>query len=187
MSASTCRDTLIESNVKFVGFVIHKRMSWCLQHASAEDLFQIGCIGLIKAARTFIEGKNSFTSYAVICIQNELRMHIRYLKRRDLEIANCTLINSDAVDNDDPYAYMMNSLIDTSVDFENVLAEQESINMFLTTLDDMTRDILSRRMAGHTQKQISQDMHISQSYISRLINRAFAKYQKHKLKYKEVG
>lgn len=38
-----------------------------------EDIFQIGCIGLIKAGKTFDESKNiKFSTYATTCIKQEI-------------------------------------------------------------------------------------------------------------------
>ena len=42
-----------------------------------EDLFQEGSLGLLKAIRTFDDSKNTtFSSYAMICIRNEIRLYI---------------------------------------------------------------------------------------------------------------
>ena len=65
---------LVEENMGLVGKVIKD----CLQNPSAQgcytydDLFQIGCIGLCKAAQTDRPGRGAFSTYAYILIRNEI-------------------------------------------------------------------------------------------------------------------
>ena len=47
-----------------------------------EDLISIGTIGLIKAIESFSEGKGTkLATYAARCIENEILMHLRALKK----------------------------------------------------------------------------------------------------------
>jgi RNA polymerase sporulation-specific sigma factor len=70
----------IELNIKLVHSVCQKFTG------EYEDLFQIGCIGLIKAAKTFKEEKGyAFSSYAIPIIRNEILMSLR--KKRVVTIS----------------------------------------------------------------------------------------------------
>lgn len=42
-----------------------------------DDLFQVGCIGLVKASKKFDESRGKFSTIATHCITNELRHHFR--------------------------------------------------------------------------------------------------------------
>ncbi len=68
-------EELIKQNVGLVRSAIkHYKVSL----SEYEDLFQTGCIGLIKAARAFDETKASaFSTYAVYVITGEIKRYIR--------------------------------------------------------------------------------------------------------------
>ena len=69
------REKYIEGNLRLVLSVI-KRFSSSSENV--DDLFQIGCIGLIKAIDNFDSSLNvKFSTYAVPMIQGEIRRHLR--------------------------------------------------------------------------------------------------------------
>lgn len=69
------RDELIRGNLKLVLSVIKRFSS---RAESCDDLFQIGCIGLIKAIDNFDITLNvQFSTYAVPMIVGELRRYLR--------------------------------------------------------------------------------------------------------------
>ena len=69
------REKYIEGNLRLVLSVI-KRFS--NSNENVDDLFQIGCIGLIKAIDNFDSSLNvKFSTYAVPMIQGEIRRHLR--------------------------------------------------------------------------------------------------------------
>jgi RNA polymerase sporulation-specific sigma factor len=65
---------LIEDNMNLVYFTIHK---YYPSFYHDEDLIQVGMVGLCKAAERFDESKNDFSTFAVSCIRNEIRMEFR--------------------------------------------------------------------------------------------------------------
>ena len=69
------RDKYIEGNLRLVLSVI-KRFSSSTEHV--DDLFQIGCIGLIKAIDNFDQSLNvKFSTYAVPMILGEIKRFLR--------------------------------------------------------------------------------------------------------------
>lgn len=69
------REELIQGNLRLVLSVIQKFMS---RGASADDLFQVGVVGLIKAIDNFdINLDVKFSTYAVPMISGELRRYLR--------------------------------------------------------------------------------------------------------------
>ncbi len=71
----TKTDRLVTENIRLVGMVI-KRFGG--PGADPEDLFQIGCLGLVKAARDFDEDRGvRFSTYAVSKIMGEIRSYLR--------------------------------------------------------------------------------------------------------------
>ena len=69
------RDELIKGNLRLVLSVIQSFRSRC---DNPDDLFQVGCIGLIKAIDNFDESQGvRFSTYACPMIIGELRRHLR--------------------------------------------------------------------------------------------------------------
>lgn len=69
------REKLINGNLKLVLSVVQRFAS---RKENMDDLFQVGCIGLIKAIDRFDINQNvHFSTYAVPMIQGELRRYIR--------------------------------------------------------------------------------------------------------------
>ena len=71
----TARETLIEGNLRLVLSVIQRFSG---RGESPDDLFQVGCIGLIKAISNFDPGKQvRFSTYGVPMIAGEVRRYLR--------------------------------------------------------------------------------------------------------------
>lgn len=80
----------VEENMGLVGKVIqdcvHTLDKGCIY--DYDDLFQIGCIGLCKAAQTDRPGyKGAFSTYAYLLIRNEIYTQLEYATRRGRELA----------------------------------------------------------------------------------------------------
>lgn len=65
---------LIKDNEKLIYKITH----FFTNYASKEDLFQVGCIGIIKAYQNYKEGYNTkFTTYAYPYILGEIKKYVR--------------------------------------------------------------------------------------------------------------
>lgn len=73
--SSQARDKIIKGNLKLILSVIKRFNN---RQESKDDLFQVGCIGLMKAIDNFDLSHNvKFSTYAVPMIIGEIRRHIR--------------------------------------------------------------------------------------------------------------
>ena len=69
------RSRLVEGNLKLVLSVVQRFLS---RGENPDDLFQVGCIGLLKAIANFDTTKNvRFSTYGVPMIAGELRRYLR--------------------------------------------------------------------------------------------------------------
>lgn len=69
------RETLIQGNLRLVLSVIQRFSN---RGEYVDDLFQVGCIGLIKAIDNFDLGQNvRFSTYAVPMVIGEIRRYLR--------------------------------------------------------------------------------------------------------------
>ena len=94
----------VEENMDLVGQVI-KECVHTLHSGSLynyDDLYQIGCIGLCKAAQSDKPGSGAaFSTYAYILIRNEIYNQLDYATRRGRELATdpetipCSIMDED--------------------------------------------------------------------------------------------
>lgn len=105
---------LVEDNMALVHAVIRDKVRGARQIGSFtyEDLYQIGCEGLCKAAYTYVEAeKASFSTYAYRVIYNKILDALRYSTvrtRREVVIDQEVLARSTP-DVADSYAYNGNA------------------------------------------------------------------------------
>ena len=82
---SFAKDKLIEHNLRLVVFLAKKYEN---TGVDLEDLVSIGTIGLIKGINTFHRDKNiKLATYASRCIDNEILMHLRKIKKMKTEVS----------------------------------------------------------------------------------------------------
>ena len=83
--AARARDLLIRHNLRLVAHICKKYYAGT---AAQDDLISIGTIGLIKAVDTFDPDKGKrFSSYASRCIENELRMELRRVRKAGVQVS----------------------------------------------------------------------------------------------------
>ena len=165
------KEKLIEHNLRLVAHVIKKYYSTTSEQ---EDLISIGTIGLIKAVSTFKSDKGiRLATYAARCIENEVLMYFRSIKKNASE-----LHFGDPIDTDKDGNAL--TLIDVVADDVNIADEIdkkvkiERLRVLLETrLDDREKEIIQLRygIGGGkelTQKQIAGLLGISRSYVSRI-------------------
>ncbi len=70
------REVLIKHNMRLVGYIVSKKFSQT--KIEYEDLFSVGCYGLIKGVDSFDPKKPvKLATYLSVCITNEILMEIR--------------------------------------------------------------------------------------------------------------
>lgn len=172
------RNILVEHNLRLVAHIIKK---YYAVNVDQDDLVSIGTIGLIKAINTFDMDKNiKLSSYASRCIENEILMHFRNLKKSSQNVSL-----EDAVDIDkDGNTLKLMDLLSIDDDFADNLDKKlnlQKINKYLTeTLTKRELQIINLRygLSGSkplTQREVSSIMNISRSYVSRIEKKALEK------------
>lgn len=72
---NSAKKTLVEGNLKLVLSILRKYQGRC---ENMDDLFQMGCVGLIKAIDNFdLEYEVRFSTYAVLMVEGEIKRYIR--------------------------------------------------------------------------------------------------------------
>jgi RNA polymerase sporulation-specific sigma factor len=79
------RNKLIEHNLRLVAHVVRKYET---SGEDMEDLISIGTIGLIKAIKTYNHDRGvRLATYAARCIENEVLMHLRNIRKLRQEVS----------------------------------------------------------------------------------------------------
>ena len=165
------RDKLIEHNLRLVVFIAKRFESTGI---GIEDLVSIGTIGLIKAINTFKCDKNiKLATYSARCIENEILMYIRKNSQLRSELSIDEPLNVDWDGNELLLSDVLGSEED-GVAYELEREEERKIiRDAVMKLEERERLIIEMRygLFGRremTQKEVADELAISQSYISRL-------------------
>lgn len=168
------RAVLIEHNLRLVVYLARRFENTGI---NLEDLISIGTIGLIKAVNTFNVEKNiKLATYASRCVENEILMHLRKTSTQRGEVSFDEPLNTDWDGNE----LLLSDILGTEEDLVERPAEEDAERQTLTRaldcLNERERRIITMRfgLGGRresTQKEIADEMGISQSYISRLEKR----------------
>lgn len=173
------RNILIERNLRLVAHICKK---YSISNVDNDDLISIGTIGLIKGINTFNLDKGvRLATYAARCIDNEILMYLRSIKKLGAEVYLNEPIGKDKDDNEI-------SLIDVLVNDEKNIEDEIDLKLKIKKLYDGMKDILKGRektiielrfgLGGKkpkTQNQIAQMLGISRSYVSRIEKKAITK------------
>ena len=172
------RDLLIIHNLRLVVYIAKKFES---ASASTEDLVSIGTIGLMKAVKTFNPDKNiKLATYASRCIENEILMYLRKVGNAKYELSFDEPLSIDWDGNELTLRDVLGSEPDEiSMDIE-YSDEKALLLRIILSLPEKEQALMKKRFGilgeqEHTQKELADEMGISQSYISRLEKRIIEK------------
>ena len=175
------KQLLIERNLRLVVFIARRFEN---TGVNLEDLISIGTIGLIKAVDTYRLDKNiKLATYASRCIENEILMHIRKISNQKTEVSLDEPINMDYDGNE----LLLSDILGTDEDMIGRPMEDavdlQLLRQAVRQLPEREKKIVVMRfgLEGNqelTQKDVAEQMGISQSYISRLEKRIMLKLRK---------
>lgn len=162
------RNKLIEHNLRLVAHIIKK---YYTANGDQDDLISIGTIGLIKGVSTYRPDKGvRLATYAARCIENEILMHFRSMKRSSSDLSL-----SDTIDTDkDGNALSLMDTISIDDDMLENLSTKESHSRLIkyveTHLTPREQKIISLRYGlgtqkPHTQRETADLCGISRSYV----------------------
>ena len=185
------RRELIEGNLRLVLSVIQR---FAGRGENADDLFQVGCVGLIKAIDNFdINQPVRFSTYGVPMIIGEIRRYLRdkYLAENQREPTVEQIAQELGIPREE-VVFAMDAIVDPVSLYEPVYSDggdaicvmdqvsdtrntdeawtdRIALKEAMKRLDDRERRILSLRFyEGKTQMEVSAEVGISQAQVSRL-------------------
>lgn len=183
------RNKLIEHNLRLVAHLVKKYDG---TGEDSDDLISIGTIGLIKGINTYNVDKGTrLATYAARCIENEILMYLRSLKKSRGEVSMYDPIGTDKEGNTINLIDVLGTEPDAISDQVESEFEQKVVLDKLKCLSRRERLVIQLRfglMNGpkKTQREIAKLLGISRSYVSRIEKKAVQKLTEemkdHKLK-----
>lgn len=173
------RNILIERNLRLVAHISKK---YATTNIDQDDLISIGTIGLIKGINSFDTSKNiKLATYVSRCIENEILMFIRSIKKTKSEVYLNEPIGKDKDDNEVTLLEVLENdekniedEIDLKIKIKKLYLKMKEI------LKEREKTILELRFGLNgckpkTQNEIASMMGISRSYVSRIETKAIHK------------
>lgn len=175
------RKVLVERNLRLVVYIAKKFENTGI---GIEDLISIGTIGLMKGVNTFnAEKKIKLATYASRCIENEILMYLRRNNKIKSEVSIDEPLNKDSDGNE----LLLSDILGTDSDVTYRRLEDEVdmklLKEAIKKLNDREKNIMEMRFGfisgkEKTQKEVADELGISQSYISRLEKKIINKMRK---------
>lgn len=183
------RNKLIEHNLRLVAHIVKKYEK---KYSDTDDLISIGTIGLVKGIDSYKPSKKTrLTTYAARCIENEILMYFRSNKKH---LNNVSLNEPIGFDKDGNEISLIDVLKAENKDIVEELNTQTNIELlhkFINILTPKEKEIIIKRYGLYnqkeqTQKEISKQLKISRSYVSRIEKRAITKILREFIKNKNT-
>ena len=172
------RNILIERNLRLVAHIMKK---YYAQSADQEDLISIGTIGLIKGIESFDHTKGArLATYAARCVENEILMHFRSLKKSSQDVSLSDYIETGA----DGAPLELMDVVSQDQDLLEKISSREQLRKLCDAVDAVLtpqeRQVVILRYGlgnnhPHRQREVAAVTGISRSYVSRIEKRALQK------------
>ena len=176
------KQKLIEHNLRLVIYVAKK---FANSDVDVEDLISIGSLGLIKAINSYKIDKNiKIATYASKCIENEILMYLRKISKQKKEVSLDEPLNVDSEGNELVLFDLIPCEKDCPQEDMEKTTEKQILWKVINKLNAREKEIMLLRFGLNggeelTQKEVADNLGISQSYISRLEKKALDIMREH--------
>jgi RNA polymerase sporulation-specific sigma factor len=164
------QERLVTDNLPLVKHVIRKYCWKCLEHQEYEDLFQLGCLGLVKAALTYDPSRGTaFSTIASIAIKHQIMRTVQSRRKRE-ELYRCSdslsLYDNVAGDKNKGNLFRYEILPDP-YDSIKAVELQMDIDRALSLASDKQREAYTLRVVhGLTLDEIAKALGISHTAVA---------------------
>lgn len=153
---------LVEENHNLIYFYLNRH------NLDAEEFYDIAAIGLIKAAKLYDEEKTKFSTFAVLCIGNEIKNEYknRSLKRA-IPYDKVVSANKNMGQSlNDYYTIIQNG----NENLEEKVCTEDLIKKITRKLDDRRKQVLVMLIDGYSMSDIASAMGVKPQRIFQLRN-----------------
>ena len=177
------RNILINHNIRLVLYrIINNFRNF---NVDRKELLASGLIGLIKGIDSYDLSRNiKFTTYASICIDNEILMFLRKEKKHfNVDSLDRKIGNDDSDNSDLTIGAFLKS--DEESGYDKIYKEEcnASINEVISNLSEREQIVIKLYFGFiddkcYTQTEIAEKLQLSQSYTSRILKSVLQKVRK---------
>jgi len=169
---------LAEQNIRLVGAIVKKHGNLA-EIYGYDELFSVGCIGLLKAAfrynSNYVGGKGTrvkFSTFAGVCTSNEIRLYHRRMKKHSEHMVYIDepYVNSEGEDfhnHEVAIEDFADSVLDSMADTELI----HRVRQVLERVPEKQRTVFLDWLSGRTETDIAEERGLSKSYVSRIISK----------------
>jgi RNA polymerase sigma factor (sigma-70 family) len=158
---------IIRLNMPFITYVTYRAKPTSMEF---DDAFQEASIGMYKAIKSFDLSKEyQFSTYASRVMANELWMAARKEPRR-ARIGKLLSLDSEIKSTDDGSPRLIDFIVapDRGLSYPEIT---EMVADITSCMNERDQSVIYSYVRGYSQHEIARHEGISQSYISRIINR----------------
>ncbi|MEA5084371.1 MAG: sigma-70 family RNA polymerase sigma factor [Lachnospiraceae bacterium] len=160
---------LFSENIKFAYWVLNR---YYPGYVNNEEAKQICLIGLWRACQAYDTSKGGkITTIACICIQNQMRLFFRGVKKNN----RFQYVDSEIYTDEGKVINIFDIIPDEKAD---VVSESFCLREMLSVLDQREQRIVLMRLQGISQVEISKKLNLSQAQIARIITKIKIKIKK---------
>ncbi len=175
------KNKVIEHNLRLVAHIVKKYHN---SGVDQDDLISIGTIGLIKAVSGYsFKKETKFATYASRCIENEILMYFRSLKKSAQDVYISDPIDTDSEGNSLSLIDIVADERSVDEDIEEKLRSEKLYKYIAECLTPREKIIVKMRYGlcstiPLTQREVAAKLKISRSYVSRIEKKALSKLKK---------
>ena len=164
---------MVEGNMRIALYVARKYEG----ALESDDLVALAMLGLVKAGNSYDPSKgNMFSTYATKVAENEILMAIRKTKKTSKDISIFTPVGIDRNGN---MLELSETLEDTRAqEFFQQIEDRDTVHSAQRVLTEKERSVVWKWIHGINQRNIAEELGVSQSQVSRIAKRAFNKMRK---------
>lgn len=152
-----------ENHNLIYSFLLNKGLSF-------EEYYDIAAIGFCKAVKSYESSRGSFSNYSYICMNNEIGMHWRRTEQRARGYGVILIsLDEPIIGTED---LTVKDTIPHPESVESLLKYDEYLEI-INSLPPPMGEMVSLFIQGYSQSEIAQKTGYSQSYVSRLLKRAY--------------
>jgi RNA polymerase sporulation-specific sigma factor len=176
---------VVEDNMGLVGSISKKYSRY--SRFSYDDIFQVGCIGLMKAAHNFDVHKGyKFSTYAYIKIRGEILLFLK--KRTKFHIGNVYPLSLDYVQDSSPGSGVdrwadFSQVVPGNFELEEYISMKVDLEKAINQLPEIYKKIFALKMEGFKYREIAQITGISEISVWRYYKNARRKIRVYMLNY----
>lgn len=167
---TTEQKQLIEDNHNLIYFYLNKH------DISVDEFYDVAAIGLVKAALNYNNSKSTFSTFAILCIGNEIKNV--YKKNGACGSIPHGLVFSYQDKADEEEDMTFESILKDNFDMEEEISVRLSLERFMKRLDERRVKIVKLSLRGYSSSEISRILGVSQQRIGQIKSRIFEDFKR---------